>query len=139
MFFDVHPARDRKVLRRSIVTKCQAVADRGFRFLGDTLRDVSPDGAFLETEVDVAVGDEVYVSFEAPRSRIWIDACARVVRVVRGRRTADRGRGVGLSFVEIAAIDQAILEGSLDLVPPPVPARAARVDYAGVVRAIAGV
>src|SRR5262245_58413747 len=135
---DIHPARDREVLRRWTPARGRAVRDRGFRFLGDTLRDVSPYGAFLETDVDVEVGDEVYLSFEAPRSRIWVDACARVVRIVRGRRASDRTRGVGLTFEEIEPIDRAVLRASLELVPPPVPARPPRRDYAAAARAIGG-
>lgn len=138
--FDIVPARDRKVVRRAVTTRCEAVADRGFRLLGRTLRDLSPEGAFLEIDAgtEVELGEEVYVSFQAPRTRAWIDARARVVRCVAGRRSGDRARGIGLRFEAIDSVDRALLEGTLCRLPPPVPARHPRADYASAILAIAG-
>ena len=134
--FEIHPVRDRKAVRRSVVSRCEAVADRGFRLVGRTLRDLSAEGAFLETDADVEIGEEIYIAFQAPRTRLWMDARARVVRHVRGRRAGDSSRGVGLRFETIDAVDRAVLEGSLSALPPPVPARPVRADYASAVLAI---
>lgn len=136
--FDVFLACERKVLRRAVCVACEAVAERGFRLLGGTLRDVSPEGAFLETDVEVDVGEEVFLAFRAPRTCFWIDAVARVVRRVPGRRTSDRGRGVGLRFEQIDALDRAVLRAALERLPPPVPARPLRKDYAATVLAVSG-
>lgn len=135
--FEIRSARDRKVVRRAVSARCEAVADRGFRLLGRTLRDLSPEGAFLETDAVVELGEEVYVSFQAPRTRMWVDARARVVRHVAGRRSGDRARGIGLRFEAIDPMDRAVLAGSLERVPPPVPARHVRADYAATVGHIA--
>lgn len=130
------PARDRKAARRVVSARCEAVAERGFRWIGGTLRDLSAEGAFLETEGPLELGEEVYVAFQAPRTRLWIDACARVARLVPARRRGDRARGVGLRFESIDAGDRAVLEATLEPLPPPAPARAPRADYAAMVRAI---
>lgn len=135
--FEIFPARERKSMRRAVSVRCEAVADRGFRWLGSALRDLSPEGAFLETDADLELGEEVYLALQAPRTRLWIDVRARVARLVPARRSGDPARGVGLRFDEIAPADRAVLEATLERLPPPVPARAVRADYAGVVMAIA--
>lgn len=136
--FDILPIRDREVVRRFVGVRCEAVTDRDFRLVGRTLRDLSPSGAFVETEAPLAIGELVYVSFQAPRTRVWMDACAIVARNAHGRRASDRGkRGVGLRFVSIDAADRAVLEAALRRMPPPVPERPARVDYARAVRSVA--
>lgn len=136
--FEIFPARERKTMRRAVAVRCEAVADRGFRWLGSALRDLSPEGAFLETDAEVEVGEEVYVALQAPRTRLWIDVRARVARLVPARRRGDRARGVGLSFEAIEPADRAVLEATLERLPPPVPARSVRADYAAAVLAIAG-
>ena len=134
--FDILPARQRGVIRRAIVTRCEAVAESGFRMIGRSLQDLSAEGAFLATFAEVDVGEEVYLSFQAPRTGLWMDAVARVVRKVPGRRSRDFVRGVGLVFERLDAADRAVLEASIRRTPPPVPARARRMDYAGAVAAI---
>ena len=136
--FEIFPARERKTMRRAVSVRCEAVADRGFRWLGARLRDLSPEGAFLETEADVELGEEVYIALQPPRTRLWIDVRARVARVVPARRAGDVARGVGLRFDPLEPADRAVLEATLEHLPPPVPARAVRADYAAAVLAIAG-
>ena len=46
--FEIFPARERNSVRRAVSARCEAVADRGFRWLGRTLR---------ETGILVSVGD----------------------------------------------------------------------------------
>jgi hypothetical protein len=134
--FDIFPARDRKSVRRAVDARCEAVADRGFRWLGRTLRDLSPEGAFLATDAELELGEEVYLAFQAPRTRLWIDACARVVRRVGGAGEGEE-RGVGLRFEALDPADRAVLEATLERLPPPVPARPPRRDYASALLALA--
>lgn len=136
--FDILPIHDRKNVRRFVGVRCEAVADRDFRLIGRLMRDLSTDGAFVETDAPLVPGDVVYLSFQAPRTRVWMDACAVVARRVEGRRGSDRGRrGVGLRFVSMDAGDRAILAASLQRMPPPVPERNVRADYAGAVLSVA--
>jgi hypothetical protein len=133
----VEDAHDRTSVRRQVRTECQAVADEGFRLLGIRTLDVSEEGMLLRSSSPVRLGELVYVSLKAPNTEAWIDAEAEVVRVVKGRRTTDAACGIGLRFVRMDMLDRAILVGSLYAVPPPVPARGLRKDYAAAVRAIA--
>ncbi|MBC7174071.1 MAG: PilZ domain-containing protein [Polyangiaceae bacterium] len=129
-------ARDRQSVRREVRAECQAVADEGFRLLGIRTLDLSEEGMLLHSSADVALGETVYVSVKAPNTLEWIDSEAVVVRLVRGRRDTDGRCGIGLRFIGMDAVDRAILSGSLRDVPPPVPARNARKDYARAVREI---
>ncbi len=131
-------AHRRRELRRGVTVGCQAVAEDGFRLLGDRALDLSTQGMLLETRGAFArVGEEVIVSFRPPSSRVWIDAVAKVARLVTGRRRTDRAQAVGLSFVSMDAGDRAVLAAKLRGHPPPIPARPAPMDYAAMVRAIA--
>ena len=133
------PGRRRGALRRNVQVACEAVADDGFRLLGERVLDLSPRGMLLETRGAFArLGEEVIVSFRPPRSRMWVDAQARVARIVSGRRRGDRAQAVGLSFVEMGAGDRAFLTAKLRGYPPPIPARPRAVDYATAVASIAG-
>ena len=129
---------ERRAVRRAVRVRCQAVAEDGFRLLGVVGFDVSVGGMLLPSDVAVTVGEPVVVSLLAPGGRSWLDAEARVARIVRGRRTTDAFQGIGLRFERMEAIDRAILAGSLHGFPPPVPARGRRRDYARAVRRIAG-
>lgn len=128
----------RTELRRGVSIACEAVAGYGFRLLGRRALDVSSTGMLIETHGAYArLGEEVIVSFQPPRSRLWVDAVAKVARVVKGRRKNDRAQAVGLSFVSMDAADRAILEAKLRGHPPPVPGRKPQIDYAAQVQAIA--
>jgi hypothetical protein len=132
----VHDSRDRTSVRRQVRAECQAVADEGFRMLGIRTLDLSEHGMLLHSSSPVQIGEQVYVSLRAPNTEEWVDAEAVVVRVVKGRRASDSACGVGLRFVRMDALDRAILAGSLHALPPPVPARGLRKDYAAAVRSI---
>ena len=130
-------ARQRRSLRRAVDLPCQVADGATFRLLGRRVRDLSDEGAFVLLEPGVtppAPGDEVFVSLQVPHSRQWVGAVARVSRVVAGRRQADAGAGIGLRFVEMDRVEQAMLRSSLPGIPPPLPARRPRRDYAASVR-----
>lgn len=136
-FSPVHHRRHAK--RRHVNLDCEAVRDLDFRKVGERLLDLSREGAFLRTYRELSLGEEVLLAFRAPRTRQWIDARGIVVRKVRGVRTTDRGEGVGLSFLPLEAMDDAILTAALRKVPPTLPARPPAVDYAGKIRELAPV
>jgi hypothetical protein len=129
----------RSTLRRAAQVYCETVLGRGFRRIGLRSRDMSLDGALIEVrDIDVEVGDEVFLAFKAPRTRFWMDARARVVRVLRGRRREDRGKpAIGLEFVELDGIYRAVLADALRTIPPPVPLRPHRESTSHVVLSIA--
>ncbi len=118
----------RSTLRRAVRIYCETVLEPGFRRIGVRSRDLSLAGALLETEeVEAEVGDEVFLAFKAPHTRLWIDARARIVRVLHGRRREDEGRlGLGVEFIELDRIYRAVLDGALRHIPPPLPTRPQR-------------
>ncbi len=60
----------------------------------------------------------------------WFDAEGTIARVVHGRRPGDSGRCLGLEFDELDPEAKWLLARALRDVPPPVPRRERRVDYA---------
>ena len=129
------PVTQRRSVRRAIGLDCQVVRERDFKLLGDWALDLSPLGMLVVTRDDVLTGEEVIVSFPIPRTRVIVDAVATVARVVHGRRPSDRHRrALGISFESLEPEESKLLRASLRHIPPPVPSRAPRVDYAASVQ-----
>ena len=127
---------ERRSTRRKVDLPCHAVAEDGFRFLGATVIDLSPEGMQVASAAQVRVGEPVLVSFRAPHSGDWMDAEAEVARVVRGQRGTDKGRSIGLRFTQQSTFDRIMLRERLRHLVPAAPARQLRRDYAGFVRGL---
>lgn len=127
---------ERREVRRAISMTCQIVRERDFRLVSEKALDVSPDGMLVATDVELEPGENVFVSFRATELGLWFDTEARVARVIRGRRPGDRGRGVALRFSTLPRVKRLILRGHLRRVPPPIPRRAQRIDWAATIRSI---
>jgi c-di-GMP-binding flagellar brake protein YcgR len=115
----------RRAFRREVFLRCQAVRERDFRLVSDLALDLSTDGMLVTTNERVLTGEPLLVSFRLPRSQRWLDLSATVARVVHGRRPADRGRCLGLTFQGIDPRAQRLLFEQLKGLPPPDPARPA--------------
>jgi hypothetical protein len=123
-------AQQRRTLRRSLRVDCQVVREHDFKLIGSRGVDLSPMGMLVMAQEPVLTGEPVVVSFRLPMSCWWFDAEATVARVVHGRRPGDLGRCFGLCFDAIEPDVQVYLRRALQGVPPPLPAREQRVDYA---------
>ena len=123
-------AQQRRALRRGVRVDCQVVRERDFTLIGDLGLDLSPLGMLVLGREPVLTGEALVVSFRLPASTWWFDAEATVARVVHGRRPGDSGRCFGLAFDAIDPSVQYFLHTALHGVPPPLPARAQRIDYA---------
>jgi hypothetical protein len=133
----IHAAQ-RRVLRRSIRVECQIVRERDFKLVGSRSVDLSPLGMLVMAQEPVLTGEPVLVAFRLPvggRGR-WFDAEATVSRVVHGRRPGDVGRCFGVEFDTLDLFEQRWLDRALRNVPPPLPKRERRVDYAATVRGL---
>ena len=128
-------AHQRTAMRHAIQIDCQVVRERDFQLVGARTLDLSTDGMLVSSEVDVQTGEGLIVSFQATPFGIYFDTDATVARVIEGRRPGDRGRCVGIRL-RLDAIARHILRGGLRKVPPPVPRRAQRLDYAETVKRI---
>ena len=116
---------------------CEVVRESDFRLVGHRTLDLSPEGMLVRAADDVHIGEKMLVSFQATPLGIWFDAQAEVIRLVRGRRPEDEGRAFGLRFVDMPPVSRLILRGHLRRVPPPLPKRPRRIDYAATIRSIA--
>lgn len=124
------PASQRRAIRRAVPFECQVVRERDFRLLGRWGLDLSSDGMLLVSDAAILTGDDVIVSFRVPRTHAWVDCEATVARVVHGRRPSDRARGFGLWFHSLDADTRWGIRSALRGLPPPLPARERRIDYA---------
>lgn len=131
------PAHTRRMIRRALPVECEIVTEGDYRVVGRRGVDLSLEGMLVECEKDLGVGENVLVAFRAPRTQLWFYTGAEVARLVRGFRDTDVGRQVGLRFTQLDNFARTVLTTSLRGVPPPVPARLHRVDYAATVRQIA--
>lgn len=130
MEYSLAPRQDRRSLRRAAKLDCYVVAEKGFRSLRGTTLDVSDEGVRVSTAADVQIGDSVVLALCLPRGRSWVDAHGKVVRIERGVRAGDEGPAVAIEFTAMDPIDQSMLRGSLVSIPPPIPRRDVRIDYA---------
>ena len=123
--------RRRAVLRRGVRLPCEVVATTGFRLLGRELLDVSEHGIRVATRGSYArIGEEVVIAFRPPGSRHFVDGLGRITRVERARRRGDRDPAIGIEWTSIDALDREFLSARVEGLPPPVPRRPRRADYA---------
>ena len=101
-------ARDRAALRRQIRMPCQVIEEEGFSLLANECMDLSVKGMRVRALMPAPVGTIVVASFRVPGSSLYIDVDAEVVRVLWGRRKADRTSALGLRFLNLSRIDRAI-------------------------------
>jgi hypothetical protein len=128
----------RNTMRRAVKTPCWAVSLSRGRLLGERLLDLSPEGMFLECRSEVSAGDGVFIVFKAPGSgSLWLRADAEVARVIEGRRDRDRAYGAGLKITRLKNGSYFDLGRCLKGLPPPLPGRHLRVDYAETIRRLA--
>ncbi|HEX7476290.1 MAG TPA: PilZ domain-containing protein [Polyangiales bacterium] len=118
---------NRRAVRRAVRTHCHAVGMQEFRLLGDRTLDLSPRGMLIACDGPTRLGDEVVVSFKAPgMDAPWLDAEARVARIIEGLRPGDPGYCVGLDFTYFEKCSRDELLTRLAGLPPPVPLRRLR-------------
>lgn len=125
-------------IRRAVRLACKVVDERRFQLVADRIIDLSPQGMQVRSDSLLEIGEELIVSFRATDFGIWFDTEATVARVIHGRRPGDFGRCFGITFRGLPAVSRLILRGHLRHMPPPLPRRAPRIDYAATIRQIAG-
>lgn len=130
-------ARDRRALRRRVRISCQAVEEASFTLLARECFDLSVHGMALKALSPRPVGTPLIVSFRIPGSSYHCDLEARVARVAWGRRREDRHPALGIELLGIDPLSKAVLSARLRGLPPPVPMRKVRIDYAKSIERIA--
>ena len=128
----------RQSIRRAVRLECEVVREHDFKLIGSHAVDLSPEGMLVLADTTVLTGEDVIITFRAPASNFWFDATGTIARVVHGRRPGDFGPCLGIQFDAPSEDDQVsriVLKDKLRPLPPPLPRRAARLDYAAMVRA----
>jgi hypothetical protein len=126
----------RRSLRRAVRLDCEVVREHDFKLVGSRTVDLSPDGMLVLADASVLTGEEVIVTFRTPQSPHWFDACGTIARVVHGRRPGDFGPCIGIQFEEAEEVARIVLAQKIRKIPPPLPRRAVRLDYAAMVAAV---
>jgi hypothetical protein len=107
------PANRRREMRRAVRLACRVRRMDDWRLLGDRTVDLSPQGMLVLSDERIDDQIECVVSFQATELPIWFDACARVTRIVEGRRPGDTGRALGVHFETLPSVSRLILRGFL--------------------------
>lgn len=129
--------QQRRAMRRALRIDCQVVREHDFKLIGRTTVDLSPQGMLVVADERCLTGEDVIVTFRSPLTNAWFDCEATIARVLHGRRPGDWGPCVGLDFHGVDDLSRILLHASLRGLPPPLPQRSARVDYAETVRRLA--
>ncbi|MFO0670376.1 MAG: PilZ domain-containing protein [Polyangiaceae bacterium] len=125
--------QQRRAIRRAVEVPCTLFRARDFHVVGRRGLDLSTDGMLIGAFDDLYEGERVFVSFTLTQFSIPFRVEGQVARVIRGRREKDRMPAVGVSFENIDAVSRLILRGHLRRIPPVLPARARRIDYAATI------
>jgi len=127
----------RRSIRRAVRLECEVVRERDFKRIASQAVDLSPDGMLVLADAEVLTGEDVIVTFRTPKSPIWFDAIGTIARVVHGRRPGDFGPCLGIQFDVADDVLRTVLGTSIRKMPPPLPRRAIRLDYAAMVASAA--
>jgi hypothetical protein len=73
------PADKRKYHRKD--SSIYAICETDQCYFRDFIKNVSAEGLFIETETALSAGDEVFISFFHPDSKISIKTTGKIVRV----------------------------------------------------------
>lgn len=73
--------------------------------------DISAGGLFLETEIPVRLGTQVFLRFSLMPKARPIQATGEVVRVMRDQNEGGEGKiGVGIRFIYIHPLDRELIQ-----------------------------
>lgn len=125
--------QQRRAIRRAVEIPCTLFRAKDFHVVGSRTLDLSTDGMLIGAEDDLTEGEGVFVSFTFTQFAIPFRVKGQIARIIRGRRERDRMPAVGISFDAIDPVSRLILRGHLRRIPPVLPARARRIDYAATI------
>ncbi len=129
-------AQDRVSVRKKISLECKVLRSRDMRLIGAHTLDLSPDGMLIPSMDPVMLREDLLVTFRLPTLSRLFTTEGRVARILQGRRPRDYGRAIGIRFHNFDALSKMLVRTELRRIPPPLPSRAKRVDYASIVKRI---
>ena len=118
------PNPKRRAHRRVSVHKLRAnvLSSDGQVLRGAEVKDISPGGAFIETDRALVVGTQVSVELNRPGTEARVTLAGQVIRVVTSREARMRNRWPGMSirFAEMPEELEAELRALMALLAPSV-------------------
>lgn len=125
--------QQRREIRRAVQIPCMLMRARDRRVIGTRGLDLSPDGMLVGALDEVTPGEPMLVTFTFTPFHLPFRAEGQVVRVLHGRRVKDKMPAVAVRFEDFDPVSRLILRGHLRRIPPVLPARARRIDYAATI------
>ncbi len=122
--------------RHGIALPCEVVSLSDMRSLGDYTIDVSNNGLLLACDKHVRLGTQVLVNMLVPFTDLRLFGKGVVSRVTHGRRENDTAPAIGIELESVDADLHHALEAKLAKIPPRVPMRHLRRNYAGLIEQI---
>ena len=130
------PMQQRRSIRRAVSIPCTLMRAQDLKVVGTRSMDLSPDGILVGVFDEMKVGEDMIMSFSLTPFSIPFHVEGRVARFLRGQRQRDRMPAAAMSFDSLDAVGRLILRGHLRRIPPVLPQRTRRIDYAATVMRI---
>jgi hypothetical protein len=125
---------ERRALRHAVDLPCTVVRERDSKLTSLRAIDLSPHGMRVVLKnVEIELGDRLFVCFRATDFGIWYYSDAFATRMLHGRRPKERARSLALRFGSLSAVSRLCIRGALRRVPPHIPQREPRIDYAATI------
>ena len=111
-------------MRRTIETPIEIITSFWDEPVNLIASDLSPRGAYLESELMPELGEHVVCSLELEEGTREFCFFGEVTRINLNRRKADGGRpGFGIQFLDCSPMDRLMIRAALRGLPPPIPSR----------------
>jgi hypothetical protein len=127
----------RRDVRHGVDLPCWVVREVDSQLMSRHAVDLSPNGIRVSvSRIDIQVGDRFFVCFLARALGPWFYTDAVAARLLCGRRSGESCRSLALLFTSLSTASSDSVRGALRGVPPLLPQREARIDYAATVERI---
>jgi PilZ domain-containing protein len=124
----------RSDVRHAVDLPCSVVRERDSELVSLHAVDLSPGGMRVELQgMDVEAGDRFFVSFQTMAFGTWFYTDAFAARLLWGRRPGERRPSMALRFGSLSTDSRVRIRDALRGVPPHLPQREQRIDYAATV------
>jgi hypothetical protein len=127
----------RRDVRHAVDLPCSVVREEDSQLVSRHAVDLSPNGIRVDvSRIDIQAGDRFLVCFPATALGTWFYTSAVAARLLCGRRSGESCPSLALLFASLSTASRQSVRGALRGVPPLLPQREPRIDYAATVERI---